>query len=311
MQAKASESDIQSSARGTTLGSISHLQSASTGLISGELSFPGERIPALTIFAIRIDNGKNTFYSIETGEDQSNYSIRVDPGVYQLLAYAGEFASGYTQSVKCGMDAQCQDHSLSSVVVEAGAVLTAVDILDWYAPRGTFPARPDRNYDTASEPTVACSGYHTVKSGENLYRIGLIYNMTWTPIATANNIQNPDFIYAGQVLCIPIPVQSNTWKPSSKSVPTFEIVSVVKNKQVTIKTNDFPPDTDFEVTMGKIGTQGIDGLDVTTINSGQGGSFTATYSIPSKLKGQYQISIRMQSSTGYYSYNWFYNNTSN
>jgi hypothetical protein len=39
-----------------TLTSPSRVQQASTGLISGELSFPSERIPALTIFAIRIDN---------------------------------------------------------------------------------------------------------------------------------------------------------------------------------------------------------------------------------------------------------------
>ena len=73
--------------------------------------------------------------------------------------------------------------------------------------------------------------------------------------------------------------------------------------------SDFPPDTDFVVTMGKIGTQGINGLEVARTNSGKGGSFTATYLIPAKFQGQYQIAIRLQSPTGYYSYNWFYNNS--
>lgn len=303
----ASEKEYQASTSAITLSSSPNLQSASTGLISGKLSFPSQRIPALTIFAIRIKNGENTFYSIESGEDQSSFAIRVDPGVYNLLAYTGEMAGGYTSAVKCGMGAQCRDHSLASVVVEAGAIVAGADILDWYAPNGIFPLRPDQYQ--MSRNTAACSEKHTVKPGENLYRIGLLYNMTWTPIATANKIQNPNLIYAGQVLCIPRPVQSDGTPSSGAPVPTFEILSVVKNKQVTIKTYNFPAGKDFVVTMGKIGTRGIDGLQVATTSSGKGGTFTATYSIPSKFHGDLQVAIRLQSPSGYYSYNWFYNNT--
>jgi len=46
-------------------------------------------------------------------------------------------------------------------------------------------------------------GTHTVAAGENLYRIALRYNMTWTTLAAANGITNPDFIVVGQVLQIP------------------------------------------------------------------------------------------------------------
>jgi hypothetical protein len=93
-------------------------------------------------------------------------------------------------------------------------------------------------------------------------------------------------------------------------IPTFSIVSVVKNKSVTIKTNNFPANDKFTVTMGKYGTLGIGGKVVTTTDSGTGGSFTVTYSIPASLKGLGKIAIRLQSpTTGYYAYNWFYNNT--
>ncbi len=136
-----------------------------------------------------------------------------------------------------------------------------------------------------------------------------MYGMTWTPIAEANNILNPNRIYAGQVLCIPRSVPFNTWKSNISAVPTFKIASVVRNKQVTIKTYDFPPGTDFVVTMGQIGTQGINGKEVALINSREGGSFTATYKIPHKFHDMKQIAIRLQSSTGFYSYNWFYNNS--
>ena len=46
-----------------------------------------------------------------------------------------------------------------------------------------------------------------------------------------------------------------------------------------------------------------------TTNSGVGGTFTATYPIPAQLAGTPQIAIRLQSASGYYSYNWFFNAT--
>ena len=98
---------------------------------------------------------------------------------------------------------------------------------------------------------------------------------------------------------------------SSSGVPTFSIVSVKQDESVTVKTHNFPANDTFDVTMGPMGTQGIDGTKVATVNSGSGGSIEYTFDIPASLHGSYQISIRMQSPTsGYYAYNWFYNNTS-
>jgi putative chitinase len=45
-----------------------------------------------------------------------------------------------------------------------------------------------------------------VQPGENLFRIALHYDMTYTALAAANGIINPDLIYAGQRLTIPAEV---------------------------------------------------------------------------------------------------------
>jgi hypothetical protein len=92
-------------------------------------------------------------------------------------------------------------------------------------------------------------------------------------------------------------------------IPTFKIDSVVKDTNVTIKAYNFPKGTEFKVLMGVYGTKAINGIYVETINTGDGGNFTDTYSIPADLKGLYQIAIRLESTSGYYAYNWFYNNT--
>lgn len=101
-----------------------------------------------------------------------------------------------------------------------------------------------------------------------------------------------------------------THAQASWTIPTFSIVSVVPDKSVTIQTYNFPASDSFDVLMGPIGTKGINGIKVATTASGKGGSFQATYSIPTGLKGTYQIAIRLQSPySGYYAYNWFYNHT--
>ena len=44
---------------------------------------------------------------------------------------------------------------------------------------------------------------YTVVEGDNLFRVGLKYNMSWEKLAEENNISNPDVIEAGEVLTIP------------------------------------------------------------------------------------------------------------
>jgi len=105
------------------------------------------------------------------------------------------------------------------------------------------------------------------------------------------------------------PGPTPTPAPGYSGIPTFSIVSVDKDSSVTIKTKNFPAGDKFTVRMGKYGTLAIGGEVVATTDSGTGGSFTVTYSIPASLEGSARIAIRLQSpTTGYYAYNWFYNN---
>jgi hypothetical protein len=99
--------------------------------------------------------------------------------------------------------------------------------------------------------------------------------------------------------------------PGFTGIPTFSIQSVVRNSTVTIKTNNFPAGKTFTVRMGVFGTRAIGGTVVGTTDSGSGGSFTATYDIPSGLQGLSRIAIRMDSSDGFFAFNWFWNTTAN
>ena len=57
-------------------------------------------------------------------------------------------------------------------------------------------------------PAIAaadCQAQHVVKAGETLAKIGQQYGISWSLIAQANSLPNPNRIYVGQVLCIPVP----------------------------------------------------------------------------------------------------------
>lgn len=58
-------------------------------------------------------------------------------------------------------------------------------------------------------PAAADSPIHTVQPGENLYRIGLKYGVTWQDIVQANGLAST-VIYVGQQLVIPVAGSSPT-----------------------------------------------------------------------------------------------------
>ncbi|MCW5862324.1 MAG: hypothetical protein KIT52_04415 [Anaerolineae bacterium] len=113
------------------------------------------------------------------------------------------------------------------------------------------------------------------------------------------------------LLLVAVAVFAGVNQVRSSTIPTISITSVVTDTSVTIQTYNFPANQNFTVTMGAFGTKGVGGIVVGTLNSGVGGSFSATYNVPAQLKGSRQIAIRLQTAHTYpyYAYNWFWNNT--
>lgn len=109
----------------------------------------------------------------------------------------------------------------------------------------------------------------------------------------------------------PQPGPGTGGEPDYSGIPTFRITGVTRDQNVTIETNNFPRGQVFTVTMGAFGTQGIGGIVVGTLDSGNGGTLTATFNIPAQLAGSNRIAIRAQTSHAnpFFAYNWFFNNT--
>ncbi len=65
------------------------------------------------------------------------------------------------------------------------------------------PAPPPPN-PTPPPPPPSGQTTHVVQSGETLSTIAQRYGVTWQAIAQANNLANPNVIYVGQRLLIPV-----------------------------------------------------------------------------------------------------------
>lgn len=116
--------------------------------------------------------------------------------------------------------------------VEDGAEATA-EATEEPMPEATAEATPEPTAEATPEPTVEATATmdaesgaeraHVVQPGENLYRIGLQYGISWTVLAEYNNITNPNSLVVGQQLRIP-PVEGQ----GPAATPAPQVTHVVQ-----------------------------------------------------------------------------------
>lgn len=65
------------------------------------------------------------------------------------------------------------------------------------------PPPPEATAAPAEQTSPSGEIIHTVQAGENLYRIGLRYGVSYQELAAYNGISNPDVLSVGQQIRIP------------------------------------------------------------------------------------------------------------
>jgi hypothetical protein len=116
---------------------------ASSGRISGTLSYPSEFLPPMRVCAFEL--AEATPYCVLTDEGQAQYRIEgVPPGDYLVLAFPhdpGAPPGGYTGCV-ADLRAGCGDHDLKPIIVAAGQTTPDIDPADYYADAADWPQEP-------------------------------------------------------------------------------------------------------------------------------------------------------------------------
>ncbi len=138
--------------------------------------------------------------------------------------------------------------------IQAGQVLCIPRTSATGGPTGTTPS-------TGQVTGAQCRVRHTVVAGENLFRVGLLYGLTWDQLLSANNITNPNALVAGTVICIPAnppapqfgtggPIVTNPTTPGTVGSPFVRTVTATfnrQNNQLVVSSTGFPANTRFDV----------------------------------------------------------------
>lgn len=118
------------------------------------------------------------------------------PTVEEATAMPGATdEAGEDESPRTGDGADQEATSEATEEPTAGATTEATEEA---TPEPTEEATPEGDGDAGGEERV-----HVVQAGDNLYRIGLQYGVSWTVLAEYNNLANANDIEVGQQIRIP------------------------------------------------------------------------------------------------------------
>ena len=115
------------------------IQPLQVGTIEGNLSYPSEQIPDLTVCAQDINGSSSPYCTTSLINDSKytagrGYMLEVAPGDYYVYSYFIDpvHTAYYTEFVTCGLDISCPSHDKIVVHVNNGDHLTNIDPVDWY-----------------------------------------------------------------------------------------------------------------------------------------------------------------------------------
>ena len=120
-----------------------------------------------------------------------------------------------------------------------------------------------------------------------------------TPLPTATSVVLPT-----QIPATPTPL------PTEEPKAIITILAIEKNKAISVQADNFPANQVFKIRVGPFDTFFKDYVEVGTINSGNGGTFKFSVLLPDTVKDVERVTVRLDSTSGIYAYNYFKNSTS-
>ncbi len=168
-----------------------------------------------------------------------------------------------------------------------------------------------------------CTQTHTVQTGENLFRIGLRYGVSWLTLAQWNGISNANLVYIGQVLCVAGPAVPSTpttpttpgtggplvVRPGNPFGPTTEprayFPTITLGQNFELRGYNFPANAQLTISLTTLGNQPYTPYYTATTDAT--GDFYVLVNIPSSLSNAATIAVDVRTASGYFARNWFYN----
>jgi hypothetical protein len=112
--------------------------------VSGAICFPSESIPAMNAYFEETETEALVELPIAAG--QTSFEVKLAPGTYIAYAWLTDFSRGglYSRAVPCGLNEECDDHTLLPFTASESELLTGIDLCDWYAGPFNVPYPPGK-----------------------------------------------------------------------------------------------------------------------------------------------------------------------
>lgn len=137
-----------------TVAATQPAPSGQMGSIAGSLSYPADSLPAMRVVAFSTTS--NLFSYVDTLLGQNYYQIdNLPAGTYYVVAYSlggGSFPVGLSGGFTQEMRGNTGDHTLVAVDVKGSQITQSINLGDWNAPAGTYPAMPGQVPPTPDGP---------------------------------------------------------------------------------------------------------------------------------------------------------------
>jgi hypothetical protein len=110
--------------------------------VTGSICFPVGEIPAMTAYFESTETGELVELPIAAGQD--SYGVKLPEGIYIAYAWLPDFSRGglYSRAVPCGLNAECEDHTILAFSTREDVLAEGIDICDWYAGPFNVPYPP-------------------------------------------------------------------------------------------------------------------------------------------------------------------------
>jgi hypothetical protein len=178
-----------------------------------------------------------------------------------------------------------------------------------------------------------CSPAHIVQPGENLFRIGLAYHVGWPELARLNRLANPNYIFVGQVICLPGSVPSVVATPPVVVTPpiivtavpggvyyppagifpsiNFNTRSAAPGDTIQITGINFPGNATVDIFIAPVYTA-YPATPSGSATIAADGTLNTNFTVPTDVAGVplrgWALSVLVKARvTGYYGYNYFVN----
>lgn len=175
----------------------------------------------------------------------------------------------------------------------------------------------------ATPANAACAPAHVVQPGENLFRVGLKYGVSWTVLQAINNISNPNVIYVGQIICLPgstgpvvtppVPPAGGVYYPPPGVYPRINLSTyrAAVGDTITITGVQFPGNAVVDVFITPRGAPYPPTASAEATTAADG-TLNFNFRIPDVVAGvplrgaSFSVLVRARA-TGFYGFNFFIN----